>query len=182
VTLSFPPIIVTVLEGDITARHVDAIVNAANNAFWMGGGVAGAIKSKGGGQIEREAMEQGPVEPGASVMTSAGALPARHVIHAAVMGQDLQTDAQLIRAATASALALAADRQLASMAFPALGTGVGGFPLGECARIMADAVREHAQTVTSLRLVEFVLFGQRAFDEFAAALQRFNDPVGHDAD
>lgn len=180
VTLQFPPITVTVLEGDITTRPVDAIVNAANNAFWMGGGVAGAIKSKGGEQIEREAMSQGPAEPGASVMTSAGSLKARHVIHAAVMGQDLRTDAGLIRRATASALSLAAQHRLRSAAFPALGTGVGGFPLGACARIMADVVREHARSATTVRLVEFVLFGQRAFDEFATALQRYNDPIGHD--
>jgi O-acetyl-ADP-ribose deacetylase len=175
--LAFPPIAVTVVEGDITTRPVDAIVNAANNAFWMGGGVAGAIRSKGGARIEREAMAQGPVEPGASVITSAGALPARHVIHAAVMGQDLETGADLIREATASALALGAGRQLTSIAFPALGTGVGGFPLAQCARIMIDAVRAHAQTPTSLRLVEFVLFGKRAYAEFCSGLQRYNDSI-----
>lgn len=179
-TLRFPPITVTVLEGDITSRTVDAIVNAANNAFWMGGGVAGAIKSRGGVQIEREAMAQGPVEPGGSVVTSAGGLPARYVIHAAVMGQDLQTDADLIRRATASALARAAEGQLESIAFPALGTGVGGFPLRECARAMIAAVGEHAQASTSVRLVEFVLFGERAFTEFASGLQRYNDPIGTD--
>jgi O-acetyl-ADP-ribose deacetylase (regulator of RNase III) len=180
VTLSFPPITVTVVEGDITARAVDAIVNAANNAFWMGSGVAGAIKSKGGQQIEREAVAQGPVAPGESVVTCAGALPARHVIHAAVMGQDLQTDADLIARATSSALARAAERGLGSIAFPALGTGVGGFPLRECARVMAEAVRAHAQTSTSVRLVEFVLFGQRAFAEFSAGLDRYTHPIGTD--
>jgi O-acetyl-ADP-ribose deacetylase (regulator of RNase III) len=180
VTISFPPITVTVVEGDITARPVDAIVNAANNAFWMGGGVAGAIKSKGGAAIEREAMAQGPVEPGASVITSAGALPARHVIHAAVMGQDLQTNGDLIRRATTSALAVASSRHLASVAFPALGTGVGGFPLAECARLMADAVREHAGSPTSVRNVEFVLFGRRAFDDFVSGLARYSHRVSTD--
>jgi O-acetyl-ADP-ribose deacetylase (regulator of RNase III) len=180
VKLRFPPITVTILEGDITTREVDAIVNAANNAFWMGSGVAGAIKSKGGGQIEREAMAQGPVAPGESVITSAGLLPARHVVHAAVMGQDLQTDADLIRRATASALVCAAERGLESIAFPALGTGVGGFSLGECARVMIEAVRDHARTATSIRVVEFVLFGQRAFAEFRSGLSRYSDPVGTD--
>ena len=168
---ALPPITLTILEGDITARAVDAIVNAANNALWMGSGVAGAIKSKGGAQIEREAMAQGPISPGETVLTTAGALPARHVIHAAVMGQDLRTDAGLIREATTSSLALAAKRQLTSIAFPALGTGVGGFPISDCARVMLEAVRVHARAQTSIRLVEFVLFGQAAYREFLQAMQ-----------
>jgi O-acetyl-ADP-ribose deacetylase (regulator of RNase III) len=160
------PVTIAVLEGDITSRGVDAIVNAANNAFWMGGGVAGAIKRRGGAEIEREAMAQGPVRPGESVVTTAGRLPAKHVIHAAVMGQDLQTGADLIGQATASALSLAASRALTSIAFPALGTGVGGFPIDECARTMLRAVRDHAARGTSLRTVEFVLFGRAAYDQF----------------
>lgn len=167
-TFPVPPLTVSILEGDITARSVDAIVNAANSAFWMGAGVAGAIKARGGPQIEREAMAQGPVQPGEAVVTSAGALPAAHVIHAAVMGQDLRTTAPFIRAATASALALAASRGFTSVAFPALGTGVGGFSVSECARVMLECVRTHAAAGTSLRLVEFVLFGQAAYEEFVS--------------
>jgi O-acetyl-ADP-ribose deacetylase (regulator of RNase III) len=170
-TLDLPPVTITVLEGDITARQVDAIVNAANNAFWMGSGVAGAIKARGGPEIERDAVSQGPVDPGQCVLTSAGMLPARHVIHAAVMGQDLRTDARLIHQATASALSLAASHQFAAIAFPALGTGVGGFPIDECARVMIAAVREHVSAGTSLRLVEFVLFGREAYRQFALAIR-----------
>ena len=166
-----PPLTITVLEGDITARTTDAIVNAANNAFWMGSGVAGAIKSRGGAQIERDAMAQGPVTPGQAVLTSGGSLPARYVIHAAVMGQDLQTDAGLIRMATASSLALAASRGLRSIAFPAVGTGVGGFPVAECARVMLQAVKTHAVSPTSIRVVEFALFGQAAYREFSEAVR-----------
>jgi O-acetyl-ADP-ribose deacetylase (regulator of RNase III) len=166
--VSIPPLTVTILEGDITSRDVDAIVNAANNAFWMGAGVAGAIKRRGGGEIEAEAVVQGPVDPGESVLTGAGRLPARHVIHAAVMGQDLRTDGRLIKSATTTALRVASSRGLVSIAFPALGTGVGGFPLADCAREMMVAVREHTGAPTSLRLVEFVLFGKSAYDEFAA--------------
>jgi O-acetyl-ADP-ribose deacetylase len=168
-TLSIPPVTVTILEGDITSRPVDAIVNAANNAFWMGSGVAGAIKARGGQDIEREAMAQGPVDPGVSVITAAGRLPAKHVIHAAVMGQDLRTDAKLIRAATSSALEVGASRGLTSIAFPALGTGVGGFPIGDCARAMLGSLRDHVamHPDTSLRAVEFVLFGQKAYEEFS---------------
>jgi O-acetyl-ADP-ribose deacetylase (regulator of RNase III) len=169
-TFRFPPVTITVLDGDIAARDVDAIVNAANNHFWMGSGVAGAIKARGGAEIEREAMAQGPVDAGASVITSGGWLKARHVIHAAAMGQDLRTDAALIQAATRSALTLAERAALASVAFPALGTGVGGFSVGECARLMVEALRQHVAKGTSLEHVEFVLFGAPAYTEFAAAV------------
>jgi O-acetyl-ADP-ribose deacetylase (regulator of RNase III) len=164
---ALPPLILEVTDGDIAAQDADAIVNAANNAFWMGAGVAGAIKARGGVEIEREAMAQGPVEPGACVVTSAGRLAARHVIHAAVMGQDLVTSPVAIKRATLHALRLADERQLHSIAFPALGTGVGGFPIDACARIMIAAVRDAAPTVQSVRLVRFVLFGARAYDAFA---------------
>jgi len=170
---SVPPLTVEIVDDDIAAQETDAIVNAANNAFWMGSGVAGAIKSRGGNSIEDEAMAQGPVEPGGCVVTSAGRLKARHVIHAAVMGQDLKTSATLIETATRNALRLAQSRGLASIALPAFGTGVGGFPVVDCARIMIDAVRTYATTVReggaapqSLRLVRFVLFGQTAYGAF----------------
>jgi O-acetyl-ADP-ribose deacetylase (regulator of RNase III) len=158
------------LEGDICNRAVDAIVNAANNQLWMGGGVAGAIKRRGGPQIEREATAQGPIPIGESVVTSGGELEAAHVIHAAVMGPDLATNADYIRRATLSALARARDLRLTTIAFPALGTGVGGFSLPDCARIMRDAVAEHARSQTTLAAVEFVLFGRRAYDAFAGAI------------
>ena len=120
------------VQGDICERPVGAIVNAANNHLWMGGGVAGAIKRRGGVEIEREAMAQGPIPVGRAVATGAGALAARYVIHAAVMGQDLRTDAALIREATRAALLVAEGLGVQSIAFPALGTGVGGFPLEAC--------------------------------------------------
>jgi O-acetyl-ADP-ribose deacetylase (regulator of RNase III) len=101
------------------------------------------------------------------VITSGGRLQARHVIHAAVMGQDLQTSAAIIDRATRNALTLADDRGLASVSLPAFGTGVGGFDLDECAEIMIAAVRDHAPAARSLRLVRFVLFGDRAWRAFA---------------
>jgi O-acetyl-ADP-ribose deacetylase (regulator of RNase III) len=175
-SLSFPPLAVSIVEGDITDQDVDALVNAANNAFWMGSGVAGAIKRRGGAHIERDAMAQGPVDPGESVITSGGALPARYVIHAAVMGQDLRTDATLIRRATEHALALATEHGLTSVALPALGTGVGGFPLGECARVMLEAVREHAASgQTSLRDVRFVLYGREACQAFTTVAEELKE-------
>jgi O-acetyl-ADP-ribose deacetylase len=151
-----------IVEGDIAGQRVDAVVNAANNHFWMGAGVAGAIKRQGGDEIEREATAQGPVEPGECIITSAGRLAAKHVIHAAVMGQDLQTSPQLIDRATRNSLTLAEKHRVGSIAFPAFGTGVGGFPLDECAQIMLRAIAGH--TAGSLRLVRLVLFGESAYD------------------
>jgi O-acetyl-ADP-ribose deacetylase (regulator of RNase III) len=161
-----------VLQGDITECAVDAIVNAANNRLWMGAGVAGAIKRKGGQVIEEEAVRQGPIPVGEAVVTGAGALKARHVIHAAAMGQDLVTNADLIRQATVNSLKRALELGLASVAFPALGTGVGGFPVGEAARVMLDAtcttLREARQP--SLQRVVFVLFTPDALAAFEQAL------------
>jgi O-acetyl-ADP-ribose deacetylase len=159
-----------VIEGDITNYEGEAIVNAANNHFWMGGGVAGAIKRKGGLTIEEEAMKQGPKPVGEAVITSGGALKARSVIHAAVMGQDLRTGSTDILAATLSALRLAESNKISSLAFPALGTGVGGFPLPQAAEIMTGAARGFLRTSQFLKRVSFVLFDREAYDIFAAHL------------
>src|SRR5262249_627928 len=129
-----------VVEGDIAALEVDAVANAANDHLWMGAGVAGALKRAGGETIEREAVSKGPIPLGSAVATGAGRLPARHVVHGAVMGQDLRTSGELVRRTTESCLAVADDLGAESLALPAFGTGVGGFPLDECARIMVEAV------------------------------------------
>jgi O-acetyl-ADP-ribose deacetylase (regulator of RNase III) len=157
-----------VLEGDITGLEVDAIANAANNALWMGAGVAGAIKLAGGEEIEREAVALGPIEVGDAVATSAGRLRAKHVIHGAVMGQDLRTNGELVRSTTQRCLELADELGCGSLALPAFGTGVGGFPLEECARIMVGAARAHEPS--SLERVVFAVFGDEARRAFEAAL------------
>lgn len=160
-------------RGDITDWEVDAIVNAANSHLWMGAGVAGAIKKKGGVIIEDEAVRQGPIEVGEAVLTTAGNLPATHVIHAAAMGQDLKTDAQKIAQATRSSLALAEKHKLSSVAFPALGTGVGGFPPTQTAEAMLGAVLEHLKAgTTSLQQVIFVLYQEETFKAFSETLTR----------
>jgi len=159
---------VEVVEGDITALAVDGIANAANNHLWMGAGVAGAIKRAGGEEIEREAVALGPVEVGDAVATGAGRLAARYVIHGAVMGQDLQTNAELIARTTVRCLELADELGLQSLALPAFGTGVGGFPLDECARIMVASVR--AYEPRSLERVVFAVFGDEARGPFERAL------------
>jgi O-acetyl-ADP-ribose deacetylase (regulator of RNase III) len=164
IAFSLPPLMFEVADGDIAAQHTDAIVNAANNALWMGAGVAGAIKAKGGSQIEADAMAQGPIEPGQCVVTSFGRLPIpRFVIHAAVMGQDLRTSSDFIERATRSTLQTAERLNITSVAFPALGTGVGGFPVDDCARVMIAAIRAHATEARSLRLIRLVLFGLPAY-------------------
>jgi O-acetyl-ADP-ribose deacetylase (regulator of RNase III) len=157
-----------VVDGDITGLEVDAIANAANNALWMGAGVAGAIKRAGGEEIEREAVAQGPIEVGEAVATAAGRLKARYVIHGAVMGQDLRTNGELITRTTRNCLELADELGCRSLALPAFGTGVGGFDLRECARLMVAAARAHEPA--ALERVVFAVFGEEAREAFEAAL------------
>ncbi len=163
---------IEVYQGDITQLELDALVNAANNRLWMGGGVAGALKRAGGKEIEAEAVKKGPIPIGEAVVTGAGRLKARYIIHAAVMGQDLKTDAEKVRRATRNSLLRADELGIRSIAFPALGTGVGGFPLGECARIMISEVRQHSATKTGLEKIVFALFDQLAYQSFKQELDR----------
>jgi O-acetyl-ADP-ribose deacetylase (regulator of RNase III) len=158
----------SVIEGDITALAVDAIANAANDQLWMGAGVAGAIKRAGGEEIEREAMDKGPIPVGEAVATGAGRLPARYVVHGAVMGQDLRTSAELVRRTTRRCLEVADELGARSLALPAFGTGVGGFSAGDCARIMVEEAR--AFEPSSLERVTFAVFGDEARRAFDAAL------------
>jgi O-acetyl-ADP-ribose deacetylase (regulator of RNase III) len=162
---------ITLQRGDITQVETDAIVNAANNALWMGAGVAGAIKRAGGQDIEDEAVRQGPIPVGEAVVTGAGALEARHVIHAAVMGTDLATDGAKIEMATRNSLRRAEELGIKSVAFPALGTGVGGFPYAEAARIMIGATKQHLAAGSGLEEVLFVLYGDEAFEAFSSELE-----------
>ena len=148
----------------------DAIVNAANNALWMGGGVAGAIKRAGGQGIEDEAVRQAPIPVGEAVVTGAGSLKARCVIHAAVMATDLVTDADKIRSATRNSLRRAEELGLKSIAFPALRTGVGRSPYGKVAEIMIDEVIDHLARGSGLEEVIFALFDDEAFEAFETRL------------
>lgn len=154
---------IEIVKGDIAEIEADALVNAANNHLWMGAGVAGALKRAGGQQIEDEAVEKGPIPVGAAVETTAGDLKAKYVIHAAVMGQDLRTDETKIRNATRNSLKVAEKLGLKNIAFPALGTGVGGFPLVKCAEVMLEEAIEHGG---SLKVV-FVLYSDESYNVFA---------------
>jgi len=161
---------IKVIQGDVTDSEVDAIVNAANNHLWMGAGVAGAIKRKGGKEIEDEAMKKGPIPIGEVVVTSAGKLKAKYVIHAAVMGQDLVTNEEYIKNATQNSLKRAEELEIESIAFPAFGTGVGGFPMDKCARIMLDQAKDFSKKTKHLKEVLFVLFDKKSYDIWSIKL------------
>jgi O-acetyl-ADP-ribose deacetylase (regulator of RNase III) len=158
-----------IVDGDITTLDVDAIANAANNALWMGAGVAGAIKRAGGEEIEREAVAKGPIEIGDALATGAGRLSARWVVHGAVMGQDLRTNADLVRRTTRRCLEVADELGARSLALPAFGTGVGRFPLTKCAEIMVSEAA--AFEPQSLERVIFAVFGSEAREAFETAAE-----------
>ncbi len=158
---------IKVVLGDITELRADAIVNAANNKLVMGGGVAGAIKKKGGKIIEEQALKKGPIKIGEAIATCAGELAAKYIIHAATMGLDFKTDEAKIRDACKNSLNLAEELKINSIVFPALGCGTGGFPPLASAKIMAQEVLRHLrQEETSLKEIIFCLYNQEAFTVF----------------
>jgi O-acetyl-ADP-ribose deacetylase (regulator of RNase III) len=154
-----------VMQADVTTLEVDAIANAANTQLKHGGGVAGAISRAGGPEVQRESDERAPIALGEAVETTAGDMPARWVIHAATMELGGPTSAEIIERATRSTLAKAEELGCRSLALVAFGTGVGGFPLDEAARLMVGAAREHRG---DLERVVFTVHGdeaERAFRE-----------------
>jgi O-acetyl-ADP-ribose deacetylase len=162
---------VEVLEADITTLDVDAIANAANTRLIHGGGVAGAIARAGGPDVQRESEERAPIGLGEAVETGAGDMPARWVIHAATMELGGPTSADIIRAATASALALADELGARSLALVAFGTGVGGFPLEQAAGIEVEEVRRHLDAGGSgLERIVFCVRGDDAREAFEREL------------
>ena len=159
-----------VIDGDITRLEVDAIANAANTDLLHGGGVAAAIASAGGPQLESESREAAPIGLGEVAVTSGGAMPCRWVLHAATMELGGPTSAGIIAAATAATLAAAERVGATSLALVAFGTGVGGFPMAEAARIEVDEVRRHLAGDSSLERVVFAVRGNAARRAFEAAL------------
>ncbi len=159
-------------EGDLTEAPVDAIVNAANTELLLGSGVAGAIRERGGPDIQRECNDLGPIPLGEVAVTGAGKLPFRSVLHAAAMNPGGEVSEQSLRAVVTGVLEAAERLQLTSIAFPAIGTGVGGFPLRRCAEVMLEEVERHLSarsasgTSTSLAEIHFVLFGEPAYRVF----------------
>jgi len=157
-------------NGDICDLEVDAIVNAANLSLWMSTGVGGEIKRAGGDAIEFAAVRQAPVPLGGAIVTPAGRLAARAVIHAVSLDRDRRTSGEVLDRAVRSAMARARDILAASVAFPAMGTGVGGFPLDEAARITVRAVREELPASPTIEHVIFAMRGAAAYQAFETAL------------
>jgi O-acetyl-ADP-ribose deacetylase (regulator of RNase III) len=163
---------IEVVTGDITELKVDAIVNAANNHLKMGSGVAGAIKAKGGQIIEDEAVKQGPIHAGEAIVTTPGALKARHIIHAATTGQDQKSSPDKVRRATIATFKRADEKHVKSIAFPALGAGVGEVSMKEAARVMVDAMIEYLRKGGSgLQRIVFVLRREDGFQAFTEELR-----------
>lgn len=165
--------ILRLAEGDITDLDTDAIVNAANQHLQLGAGVAGAIRVRGGPSIQKECDQIGFCPVGGAVITEGGNLKARHVIHAVgPHGSDMGADEKLV-SVTQSSLVVAEQNHLASITFPAISTGIFGFPIDRCAHLMLKTtITFLAEQASSLKLVVFCLYGQRAFDIFAEELER----------
>lgn len=173
-------------NGDICELEVDAIVNAANLSLWMSTGVAGEIKRAGGDAIEFAAVRQAPVPLGEAVVTPAGRLAAKVVIHAVSLDRDRRTNSEIIDRAVRSAMARARELRVTSIAFPAMGTGVGGFPIDEAARVTVQAVRDELGRSPSIAFVTFAMRGAAAYHAFEAALATIGavpvEPSGRAAD
>jgi len=176
-----------IIKADITTLEVEAIVNAANNKLLMGGGVAGAIRKKGGQEIEDEAVKKGPIKIGEAIETTAGKLKAKYVIHAATMGMParrqagiFQTDEVKIRQSCASALEVAEKIKVKSVALPALGCGVGGFSLIAAAKIMAQEAFKHLRENEScLKEIIFCLYDEEAFKVFEKNVTGYLEYIQH---
>lgn len=164
--------------GNIAAEQVDAIVNAANNELWMGSGVAGALLRTGGKEIETEAVVQGPIEVGEAVVTSAGHLQARFVIHAAAMGRSTPATYSSVKLATRSALLLCAERKIRSISFPALGAGIGGLDMAMAAEAMVEEIVRAGNTYAQgVRLVRIVVRSEEARRPFDQRLLLWRDRI-----
>jgi O-acetyl-ADP-ribose deacetylase (regulator of RNase III) len=163
---------IVIQQGDLADMQTDAIVNAANNDLLLGGGVAGAIRRKGGDEIQRACNEIGSIPIGYAAITTGGKLAAKYVIHAASMELGGSTTAEALRKSTAHALRIASESGLKSIAFPAVGTGVAGFPMKECAEIMLQEALQHLENGTTLEKIYFVLFDQDSCETFQNTWKR----------
>jgi len=162
---------IVIIAGDLVEQDVDAIVNAANNELVLGGGVAGAIRSRGGSTIQKECDAHGPIKVGEAALTSAGELPARHVIHAASMALGGRTTAESLRSSMDHAFRLAHENGVGTIAIPAVGTGIAGYPMEDCALVMAGSLSQALAEGWKPTEVRFVLFGDGARRAFETAFR-----------
>lgn len=158
-------------RGDITELDTEAIVNAANTSLIMGGGVAGAIRKKGGSSIQEECNRIGGITVGEAVVTGAGNLKAKYVIHAVGPRYGEGNEDEKLKNATLNALKRTREKKIRSIALPAISTGIFGFPLDRAAKIMVKAVKEFLRTPSPLRLIVFALFDKKTYTTFARELQ-----------
>jgi O-acetyl-ADP-ribose deacetylase (regulator of RNase III) len=168
---------IEIIDGDLTEMNVDAIVNAANSRLKHGGGVAGAIVRKGGHTIQEESdvwvkAWGGEVTVGSAVITSGGNLPAKYVIHAVGPRMGEGDEDEKLKKATLNSLQTAEHRNLKSIAFPAISTGIFGYPMDRCAQIMLSTVVEYVKGQTQLEQVVFCLWGKEAYQIFEETLKK----------
>ncbi len=153
---------IVIITGDLVEQSVDAIVNAANNDLVLGAGVAGAIRTRGGPEIQRECDAHGPIAVGEAAITGAGELQAHSVIHAASMALGGRTTRQSLRSSMDHSFRLAREHAVRTIAIPAVGTGIAGFPIDDCARVMAASLRDAMKAGWEPVEVRFVLFSDGA--------------------
>jgi O-acetyl-ADP-ribose deacetylase (regulator of RNase III) len=158
--------IITLKQGDITDLEVDVIVNAANAQLILGGGVAGAIRKKGGPKIQEECNKIGSIFVGGAVITTGGNLKAKHVIHAVGPRMGEGYEDQKLKNATLNSLKLMDENKLFSIAFPAISTGIFGYPIEKCAKIMISTTKEYLESNTCIREVIFCLYSSSDFEVF----------------
>jgi O-acetyl-ADP-ribose deacetylase (regulator of RNase III) len=164
--------ILELIEGDITEMQTDAIVNAANAQLVLGGGVAGAIRKKGGPEIQEECNKTGGTFVGGAVITTGGNLKAKHVIHAAGPRMGEGNEDEKLKNATLNSLKVADENRLKSISFPAISTGIFGFPIKRCAEIMLKTTIDYLKGQTGLKRVVFCLFGQDSYQVFENQLNK----------
>ncbi len=164
--------VLELVSGDITEMDTEAIVNAANAQLILGGGVAGAIKRKGGPTIQKQCSEIGACLVGGAAITGAGNLKAKYVIHAVGPRMGEGNEDQKLRNATLNSLKLADEKNIKNIAFPAVSAGIFGFPIDRCAEIMLQTTIDYLKGDTALRRVVFCLFGKDSYDAFEKQLKR----------
>jgi O-acetyl-ADP-ribose deacetylase (regulator of RNase III) len=164
--------VLELVEGDITEMETDAVVNAANAQLVLGGGVAGAIRKKGGPKIQAECNKIGGTFVGGAVITTGGNLKAKHVIHAVGPRMGEGDEDRKLKNATLNSLKLADENHLKSISIPAISAGIFGFPIERCAEIMLKVAIEYLEGKTGLEKVVFCLFGRDSYDVFASRLEK----------